>query len=158
MGASARTPADRRGRPSEERVTVPPCLSRRSLLLAGGAGLGVLGLAGCGGGPDVPELTGVRPGDVLVPLADVPREGAYEVSVDGRRVLLTQPAEGTVQAFDAECPHQGCTVRATDDGGLACPCHGSAFDPATGDVLQGPATSPLATVAVAVSGDDVVLA
>ena len=139
-------------------MTVPPCLSRRSLLLAGGAGLGGLGLAGCGNGPEVPELTGVGAGDVLVPLADVPREGAYEVSVDGRRVLLTQPAEGTVLAFDAECPHQGCRVRSTDDGGLVCPCHGSAFDPATGDVLQGPATSPLAAVAVAVSGNDVVLA
>jgi nitrite reductase/ring-hydroxylating ferredoxin subunit len=147
----------RRGRPSEERVTVPPCLSRRSLLISGGAGLGVLGLAGCAAGADVPELTGVASGDVLVPLADVPREGAYEVSLDGRRVLVTRPAEGTVLAFDAECPHQGCSVRSTDDG-LVCPCHASAFDPATGDVLQGPATSPLTAIAVEVRGDDVVLA
>ncbi|GAB3357914.1 Rieske (2Fe-2S) protein [Modestobacter lapidis] len=130
-----------------------PCLSRRTLLLAGGAGLGALGLAGCAAGVDVP----VRAGDVLVPLADVPREGAYEVSLDGRRVLLARPAEGAVVAFDAECPHQGCSVRAAD-AGLVCPCHGSAFDPATGAVLQGPATSPLTAVAVEVRGDDVVLA
>jgi nitrite reductase/ring-hydroxylating ferredoxin subunit len=134
-----------------------PCLSRRRLLLAGGAGVGVLGLAGCASGPDVPELRGVVAGDVLVPLIDVPREGAYEVSVDGRRVLVTRPAEGTVVAFDAECPHQGCSVRSTGDG-LVCPCHSSAFDPATGDVLEGPATSPLTPVAVAVRGNDVVLA
>ncbi len=138
-------------------MTVPPCLSRRTVLLAGGAGLGALGLAGCGGGPDVPEVTGAAAGDVIVPLADVPRDGAYELTLDGRRVLVTQNAEGHVAAYDAECPHQGCTVRSTAEG-LVCPCHGSAFDPATGDVRQGPATSPLTPVAVEVRGDDVVLA
>jgi nitrite reductase/ring-hydroxylating ferredoxin subunit len=127
------------------------------VLLAGGAGLGALGLAGCGGGPDVPEVTGAAAGDVLVPLADVPRDGAYELTLDGRRVLVTRNAEGDVTAYDAECPHQGCTVRSTEDG-LVCPCHGSAFDPASGDVLEGPATSPLTPVAVEVRGDDVVLA
>jgi nitrite reductase/ring-hydroxylating ferredoxin subunit len=105
----------------------------------------------------VPALTGVGGGDVLVPLADVPREGAVELSLDGRRVLVTQPAEGAVVAFHAECPHQGCSVRSTD-AGLVCPCHDSAFDPATGEVLQGPATSPLTAIAVEVRGDDVVLA
>ena len=137
-------------------MTVPPCLSRRSLLVAGGAGLGALGLAGCGDGPDVPAVTGAAAGDVLVPLADVPVGGAYELSLDGRRVVVTRPEEDTVAAFDAECTHQGCTVRAAD-GGLVCPCHSSAFDPVTGDVREGPATSPLTPVEVAVRGDDVVL-
>ncbi len=135
----------------------PPCLSRRTLLLAGGAGVGALGLAGCGGGTEVPEATATAAGDVLVPLADVPPDGAYEMSLDGRRLLVTRTADGSVAAYDAECPHQGCTVRSTD-GGLVCPCHGSAFEPATGDVLEGPATSPLTPVAVEVRGDDVVLA
>jgi nitrite reductase/ring-hydroxylating ferredoxin subunit len=126
-------------------------------LAAGGAGLGALALAGCGGGADVPQLTGVASGGVLVALADVPVEGGYLVEVDGRRVVITQPVAGTVAAFDAECPHAGCTVRPTEDR-LGCACHGSAFDPATGDVLAGPATSPLTPVGVAVRGDDVVLA
>ena len=134
-----------------------PCLSRRTVLLAGGAGLGALGLAACGGGTDVPEVTGAAAGTALVPLADVPQDGAYELSLDGRRVLVTRTADGAVAGYDAECPHQGCTVRSTADG-LVCPCHGSAFDPVTGDVLQGPATSPLTPVAVEVRGDDVVLA
>ena len=138
-------------------TTAPLCLSRRSLLATGGAGLGALGLAGCAGAPDVPEATGTASGDVLVPLAEVPVGGAYELSLDGRRVLLSRPREDEVVAFDAECTHQGCTVRATADG-LICPCHSSAFDPATGDVLEGPATSPLTPVEVAVRGDDVVLA
>jgi nitrite reductase/ring-hydroxylating ferredoxin subunit len=102
-------------------------------------------------------VTGAAAGDVLVPLADVPQDGAYELSLDGRRLLVTRAADGTVAAYDAECPHQGCTVRSTAEG-LVCPCHGSAFDPATGDVLEGPATSPLDPVAVQVRGDDVVLA
>ena len=133
-----------------------PCLSRRQVLAAGGAGIGALALAGCGAGTEVPRLTGVGSGDVLVALADVPVDGAYELAVDGRRVLVTQATPGTVAAFDAKCPHQGCTVQATD-GGLGCPCHGSQFDLATGDVLRGPASSPLTPVAVAVRGDDVVL-
>ncbi|MCZ2836292.1 Rieske (2Fe-2S) protein [Modestobacter sp. VKM Ac-2985] len=127
--------------------------TRRSLLVAGGAALGV---AACARGPQFPEVTGAGPGDPVVALADVPVGGGYEVSLDGRAVLVTQPSAGTVAAFDAECPHAGCTVRATDVG-LACPCHGSAFDPATGAVLQGPATEPLTAIGVAVQGADVVL-
>jgi Rieske Fe-S protein len=135
---------------------VHPCLSRRSLLLAGGAGLGAVALAACAEGTGVPEVTGAGLGDVVVTLADVPVGSVYEVSLDGRRVLVSRPGTGTVVAFDARCTHQGCTVRATDDG-LVCPCHGSAFDPATGAAVHGPATSPLAPVGVAVRGEDVVL-
>jgi Rieske Fe-S protein len=113
-------------------------------------------LVGCAGGPDIPELTGIGAGDVVVPMADVPVGGAYEVSIDGRRVLIGRPTEGTVVAFDARCTHQGCTVRATEDG-LVCPCHGSAFDPATGAAVHGPATEPLAPVGVTVRDADVVL-
>jgi Rieske Fe-S protein len=136
---------------------VDACFSRRSLLVAGGAGLGALTLAACGGSP-VPEVDDVAPGGRIVALADVPVGGVYELSVDGRRVLLAQPTAGTVVGFDATCTHQGCTVRATEGGPLACPCHGSEFDPATGEVLQGPAVRPLAPFAVTVSGADVVLA
>jgi Rieske Fe-S protein len=135
---------------------VHPCLSRRSLLVAGGVGLGSLALVGCSGGPGVPELSGVAAGDVVVPLSRIPVAGAYEVSLDGRRVILSRPAEDTVLAFDATCTHQGCTVRATEEG-LACPCHGSVFDPATGEAVHGPATEPLAPVGVAIRGSDVVL-
>ncbi|MEU2350761.1 Rieske (2Fe-2S) protein [Modestobacter sp. NPDC049651] len=134
-----------------------PCFSRRSLLAAGGAGAGLLALAACSG-EQVPELTGVGRGDRVVALADVPVGGAYEVSLNGRRVVVGRPTEDTAVAFDATCTHQGCRVRATDDGPLGCPCHGSEFDPGTGAVLRGPAEEPLAPVQVAVRGSDVVLA
>jgi Rieske Fe-S protein len=135
---------------------VPPCLSRRSLLLAGGTGLGALAVAACSGSAGVPELTGIGAGDPVVPLSDVPVGGAYEVSIDGRRVIVSRPEAGTVAGFDATCTHQGCTVRATVEG-LSCPCHGSVFDPATGDPVHGPATEPLTPVGVTVRGADVVL-
>ena len=52
------------------------CLSRRSLLAAGGAGLGALTLGACVGIP-VPEVDGVAAGDRIAALADVPVGGAY---------------------------------------------------------------------------------
>jgi Rieske Fe-S protein len=135
---------------------VEPCLSRRRLLATAGLGVGVVALAACGGGAGVPELTGVGPGDVVVPLSEVPVGGAYEVSVDGRRVVVSRPDEERVVAFAARCTHQGCTVRATEEG-LVCPCHGSVFDPADGAAVHGPAAEPLAPIGVAVRGADIVL-
>lgn len=138
------------------RVSGPRGLSRRTLLAVGGAGLGALALAACAG-QDGPELTGIRAGDVLAPLSAVPLDGGYALSINGRRVLITRPVQGTVVAFDAKCTHRGCTV-APGEGELDCPCHGSVFDLVTGKAVHGPAKSPLTPVAVAVRGDDVVLA
>ncbi len=130
-----------------------PCLSRRAALLGAGA---TLGLAACGGS-GVPTVDGAGPGDPIAALADVPAVGALELEVDGRRVLVVRAADDTVVAWDAECPHQGCTVRALEGGGLGCPCHGSEFDATSGEVLEGPATTGLTALPVSVSGADVVL-
>jgi Rieske Fe-S protein len=70
-------------------------------------------------------------------------------------VLLAQPTAGEVVAFSAICTHQKCVVAAAGER-FECPCHGSAFDAATGDVLNGPALEPLSPVAVTVEGDRVV--
>jgi Rieske Fe-S protein len=48
----------------------------------------------------------------------------------------------SVTAVSRRCPHLGCTVRPRDDGTLACPCHGSRFDP-RGQVQRGPARADL---------------
>jgi Rieske Fe-S protein len=137
-------------------VFPPACPSRRNFLTASGAGLGALALAACGG-DGVRTVADAGRGTVLARLEDVPDEGALELAVGDRRVLVTR-ADGTVIAYDAECPHQGCTVRPTRGGRLGCPCHGSAFDPAGGGVLQGPATVPLTPVDVVVAGAEVRLA
>lgn len=51
-------------------------------------------------------------------------------------------------ALPDTCPHAGCAFSAdgelADDGTLICNCHGSEFDPVTGDLRLGPATSGLA--------------
>jgi Rieske Fe-S protein len=61
-------------------------------------------------------------------------------------------------AYSAVCTHQGCTV-AYQDGQLACPCHGSIFDPANGAaVVSGPAQRPLPEVPVEVRAGEVVQA
>lgn len=43
-------------------------------------------------------------------------------------VYLWQTPEGTVQCFNARCPHLGCTVNfKPDQSAYVCPCHDSAF-------------------------------
>ena len=66
-----------------------------------------------------------------------------------QRVVLVRSG-GDVQAFSSTCTHQGCTVAGVADGVISCPCHGTEFDAANGDVLDGPATRPLEQIRVAV--------
>jgi Rieske Fe-S protein len=65
-------------------------------------------------------------------------------------VVLTRDAQGDVRGYSATCTHQGCKVSGVSNGRIQCPCHGSAFNASTGAVVQGPATRPLAPVAVVV--------
>jgi Rieske Fe-S protein len=87
-------------------------------------------------------------GRLLVALDRVPVAGG--VVLGKEKVVVTRPAPDDVRAFSAVCTHQGCTVSTVADGRIDCPCHGSSFDAATGAVRNGPATRPLATVAVVV--------
>ncbi len=54
-------------------------------------------------------------------------------------------------ALSLVCTHLGCTV-AVNDGGFACPCHGSRFD-AQGRVLRGPAQKPLNSLRLEIGPD-----
>ena len=74
------------------------------------------------------------------------------------QVVVTQPAEGTFKGFSSTCTHQGCQVSSISDGAIHCPCHGSAFSIEDGSVVNGPASSPLAEVALSVDGDSITLA
>jgi Rieske Fe-S protein len=69
------------------------------------------------------------------------------------KVVVTQPAAGTFKAFDAVCPHQGCTVADVRSNQIICPCHGSHFDATTGDRVSGPAQTGLTPKTITVSGD-----
>ncbi len=50
-----------------------------------------------------------------------------------------------VVAVGGRCPHLGAPISDgwIDRGRIVCPWHGSQFDPATGQVMRGPATAPL---------------
>ena len=102
----------------------------------------------------------LTPGGAIIKVADLPMGKNHEFALGtGEPVILFRTKNG-VFAYSQICTHQGCTVQylATDKA-LICPCHGATFDPFNGaKVLAGPATSPLASVKVAISGDWVVLA
>jgi Rieske Fe-S protein len=84
----------------------------------------------------------------LVAVAEIPVGGGVILTKES--LVVTRPAPDDVRAFSAVCTHQGCTVDSVADGTIACPCHGSRFDAATGAVRHGPATRPLAPAAVVV--------
>ena len=77
---------------------------------------------------------------------------------DQRRMVITQPQQGTFKAFSAVCTHAGCVVAEVKNGTINCPCHGSRFKAADGSVATGPASSALKPVAITVTGDDIRLA
>ncbi|WP_430645365.1 Rieske (2Fe-2S) protein [Agromyces sp. GXS1127] len=154
-------------------------LSRRTALALGGSGAlgGALILAGCaptdsgdsggdGAGADSGSTTDGGSGDGasaptdaagedVAALADIPVGGSISATIGGEPVLLSQPTAGEVVAFSAICTHQRCTV-APERASFVCPCHGSMFDPTTGEVEQGPALEPLPSVPVTVDGDRVI--
>ena len=88
-------------------------------------------------GPDAPAL-----GEDIAALADVPVGGSIDATIHGEPALIAQPTAGQVVAYSAICTHQQCVVAAAG-AEFHCPCHGSMFDAATGDPLQGPALEPL---------------
>ena len=93
-------------------------------------------------------------GAVVARLADVP-EGGGLVLTD-RRIVLVRDGDD-VAGFSAVCTHQGCLVDEVADGEIRCPCHGSAYDARSGDVVRGPAQRALAEVDVDVRDGRVVL-
>lgn len=123
-------------------------------------GLGALGvavaLAGCAGGDSSSGGTDVPAGTELTTTDQVPVGGG--VVLVEPKVVVTQPTAGDFKAFTAVCTHQGLLVGEVERGVIHCDNHGSEFDMATGEVTQGPATQPLAEVAIKVEGDRVVTA
>lgn len=52
----------------------------------------------------------------------------------------------SLKVFSNKCTHAGCRINMEIDGELVCPCHGSKYDAAAGNVLQGPALLPLSAI------------
>lgn len=131
-------------------------LTRRRLLgLIGLAGVGGA-TAACAGGAGTAGQPGgsatSKPGQKIADVSALPVGGvmAFTEPDTDRPAVLCHPDESTFVAFRAVCTHAGCTVAFSNQQDvLACPCHGSEFDPATGEVVRGPAKRPLKALPVA---------
>jgi Rieske Fe-S protein len=152
--------------------------TRRGVL----AGVGLVGLAGaisaCGAsGSSSSPATGTNstpggtPSAATVPQASASSGGAAASALastsaipvgsgkifDTQLVVVTQPTAGEFKAFSAVCTHMGCTVNQIAGGKIECPCHGSEYSIATGEVLRGPAPRPLPAKQIKVSGESIFL-
>jgi thiosulfate dehydrogenase [quinone] large subunit len=90
-------------------------------------------------------------GTDLGPAKDVPVGNAatFTIPATGDPGIIVQPIAGTFLAYDAVCPHAGCTVGYLASSHIfACPCHGSTFALDTGAVLGGPAPRGLSKLTV----------
>ena len=133
----------------------------------GGSGNGSDGGGGYGGnaGGDSTEAAGggskkakARGGKAIAQTSEVAPGSAAKFEESGSPAVLVHLDSGNFVAYSAVCTHQGCTV-AYQNGQLACPCHGSIFDPADGaEVVSGPAERPLPEVPVEVRGGEVLRA
>lgn len=80
------------------------------------------------------------------------------VEIGGQAILLVN-VDGELYAIDNECTHSGCDLSdgSLDGDTLECECHGSRFNVTTGAVENPPATEDVATYAVRLDGDTVLV-
>jgi nitrite reductase/ring-hydroxylating ferredoxin subunit len=86
---------------------------------------------------------------------DLPEGSMKAVRAGNLEILLANTGTG-IYAIHNICTHQGCRLSdGTLEGGTVhCPCHGSAFNVKTGEVVNGPAKTPEhAYVAVLENGE-----
>ena len=82
-------------------------------------------------GPEATSVRGLRRGEGKI------------VELKGERVAAYRDEDGRVTMLSPICTHMACVVDWNSaEQTWDCPCHGSRFTP-TGDVLAGPAESPL---------------
>jgi hypothetical protein len=144
-------------------------LNRRQVVVGAAGIVGIAALAACSseekteGGSEAGQTSAAAStsaaaaSDALIATSEVPEGGGVIVSANGQAYAVTQPTKGEFKCFSAVCPHQGCNCNAVQDGQIVCPCHGSMFAIATGDVTQGPATTGLTAEKITVSGSSISL-
>jgi thiosulfate dehydrogenase (quinone) large subunit len=105
-----------------------------------------------GGSPPSTTEAHAYPGTSIGTTSQVPVGGwaAFTDPNSGDPSLVIHHGGDDFVAFDAVCPHAGCTVAYLPSSKLiACPCHGSEFDANTGAVTRGPATRGLTPLTIA---------
>ncbi|MFZ0829655.1 MAG: Rieske 2Fe-2S domain-containing protein [Thermoplasmata archaeon] len=93
------------------------------------------------------------------PQVHAPAPGeAVRVDVSGVPVAIFN-VDGELRAIVARCPHRGGPLEKGPVTGrtVTCPWHGSQFDLDTGQVVRGPAVTPVKSFAARVEGDVLVV-
>ena len=94
------------------------------------------------------------------PAAPKPPAEGEMISVEHEgSVVAVAMLQGTLHAFDDTCPHAGCSlVEGELDGHtVVCPCHMATFDVTTGEIVDGPAPTGVATWSVTIADGTLVL-
>jgi len=125
----------------------------------GGSGGGDSGGGDSGGGSKASSGGGAKASEAAIASeSEVAPGSAFKFRDSGNPAVLVHLKSGDFVAYSAVCTHQGCRV-AYRGGKLACPCHGSVFDPARGaEVVAGPAPSPLPEIPVKIEGGEILKA
>jgi 3-phenylpropionate/trans-cinnamate dioxygenase ferredoxin subunit len=87
--------------------------------------------------------------------SEVPVGQMRSYQVGGEDIAVAN-VDGRFHAFGDICTHAQCPLSQGDLEGttVICACHGSEFDVTSGEVLNGPATEPVASYQVETQGDD----
>src|SRR5215210_8465932 len=125
----------------------------------GDSGGGNYGGGNSGGGSKASSGGDAKAGGAAIASeSEVAPGSAFTFKDSGNPAVLIHLKNGNFVAYSAVCTHQGCRV-AYKGGKLACPCHGSVFDPAKGaQVVAGPAPSPLPEIPVKIEGGEILKA
>jgi 3-phenylpropionate/trans-cinnamate dioxygenase ferredoxin component len=88
--------------------------------------------------------------------AEVPEGELRSFDLPGLRVAIAH-VENELYAFGDECTHEGCSLAegtlGDQEDTVVCPCHGSEFDLATGEPVEGPAVDPVPVYGVRVTDE-----
>lgn len=148
---------------SQSRQLLP---SRRALLAGAGVTCAAM-LAGCttddashggftrGTSGTATSAGGSAPAATALAATSQVPDGGGKI-IDGKNIVITQPQSGSFKAFTAICTHEGCIVNTVSNGTINCPCHGSKFSITDGSVVTGPATKPLAPIAIKVEETSII--
>ena len=146
--------SDNKQNPEAPQAAPRPEVSRRDFLSE--ITIGALGIAGLGGAaltyqyfsPNVlfePSTTFRAGSPDLYPVDSV-------TFLKDQQVYIVRTSDGFF-AVSAVCTHLGCVTQwKAEDKMIACPCHGSKFQP-SGKKIEGPAPRPLPHYAINLTAD-----
>jgi len=127
-------------------------LGRTPTPQAGQAGPAAPSGAPAPSGSTAPAASTPPQGTTVAAASSVPVGRALSFTApDGNPAWVVHQSGDRFVAFSAVCTHNGCTVQFDPSTAeFVCPCHGGIFDGRSGQVLQGPPPSPLASIPVQV--------